>query len=1148
MTVPGGDGGPRTPGRGPEPGRRRLSHRTALEERFGDLATRRGASGGALLDRLIGREQLWWKCCQEAVREDPGWLFQSQAERWRSWINKNAPDDGPAGRNPADPAYLVARALGCPFSPCREHLEALRPAAEAWDESRLLPSGPPLGDFALPGRAVPGAPERVALRLGSLLDTASGPAQVMVGLTALLLAGAERRKRPVVRVSVVFDRADHGDTGQEDGTAGVLELREFPAGPVGLFPDPQAMAGASSGGHSFAASLSHAWQASPWVDKGRCVLWRIVLSDRPSPALRISGGSLGAAFALGLRELFRHPVSRRPSVAGLRGVVYGLRPTTAVTGRLDEGARLRHVSGLGAKLQVARRKRWRLIAPEENRADISHPPATVKFATTLRQADRYARQWRTGRLVTAAAVLAVATTTGMVVSKVQADATARRHTAAKLADVATTLLNSDAGLAQLFAAQAYHHDPTPQTRAALFQAVSASPHLVRSLQAGGAISATAASGDGQTVAAGTKDGNVVMWRLSSDLKKAEKKRTVKLHGAVRMIATDTDGGTGAAIDDRTVLIWSATRPVASLGLPAGHPPTAVAVSPSGRFVAVSTEDEENLTSGLSLLDLTSGRTRHVPLKDMGSTPERVSFADDGHIVLLDGAYGTWVRLSTPELKRIAGSTIGFGIHNWASALSADGRYVTYTNADTWLPLWRTSGSPDLDAFGLVAETRGANPVALALSADGSRAAQAANTMIYVSRSTPPKEKREAPTVLTGAGPVTAGSVAFLGTDGDRLVSASGGMLTLWDLGQISRIGTASDALIPDSCNACPGPRIGLQPGGRHVVLVDGDGLTLDVQELGSGITNRQTERASPILQDVYSPPLWTADGTKIILVGTQDGSARIRALAPGLPTVGSWPAPVDPPHLNDPPTLLRLTPDGRRVVAVAGSGTVTIRDPTTGKILRRVPGPADMAPVSGGTSSLPQGYAAVDAGTAHAAVIDPDGGKVSVIDITTGHIRAIGGDEATGVAFVEDRLLIQRRDGTLEVWNSPGSTRVGTLRGLSDSVTGPVVNGAGTFAETDSEGTAKLFDYPSGYQLGTLPVPKGLKPNSIGLEFSADGKKLVTATEAAGLAGVGVVAEWQIDHDAWLRTACDSAGRDITAAQWRQYMSTSAPSDLRCPR
>jgi hypothetical protein len=63
--------------------------------------------------------------------------------------------------------------------------------------------------------------------------------------------------------------------------------------------------------------------------------------------------------------------------------------------------------------------------------------------------------------------------------------------------VSGTLLSTNVDLAQLFAVEAYRENPDTETRAALFRAVTASPHLVRSLQADGQISATATAADGR---------------------------------------------------------------------------------------------------------------------------------------------------------------------------------------------------------------------------------------------------------------------------------------------------------------------------------------------------------------------------------------------------------------------------------------------------------------------------------------------------------------------------------------------------------------------------------------------------------------------------------------------------------------------------
>ena len=79
-------------------------------------------------------------------------------------------------------------------------------------------------------------------------------------------------------------------------------------------------------------------------------------------------------------------------------------------------------------------------------------------------------------------------------------------TAGELAALAVSNLGSHLDLAQLLAVQAYRKDQDPQTLAALFQAVTASPHLVRYFPAGGQVTALAGSADGHVAAAGTSDG------------------------------------------------------------------------------------------------------------------------------------------------------------------------------------------------------------------------------------------------------------------------------------------------------------------------------------------------------------------------------------------------------------------------------------------------------------------------------------------------------------------------------------------------------------------------------------------------------------------------------------------------------------------
>lgn len=1130
---------------------------TGVDERFPDRAALVGlvqeaSSPQAALRDALGERHLLWKCCSEAVRTDPSWLFDRRCEQLRSWFEETEPDRAAGSLTAADHAWLLGRALSAPSERIGEHDEALRRLTEAWRQSKLVSAD------AAPGPAQPygkGLSPRVAGALRSVTERIQdsheeewiGPQNALV-IAALLMAGAQPRRRPVVSVPVVLARSGEDAAAVAEGVTGILELREFPAGPVGLYPDPRAMARTGSPNGQFADSLGRAWLTAGPRRQGRCVLWRLVLSDDPVPPARIEGPSLGAAFALGLRELLRYPPTRRPAVARLRGVFYGLRPRTAVTGRLSADERLLKVSGMDAKLLAAHRKGLRLIAPEANRLDLlkAPEPGEVMFAATLKQADRYARRFRTGRLAVALSLVGAAAATGLVVTHQDAAAKERLATAHRLANVSQRLLQTDAGLAGLFAVQAYRRDADPLTRAALFQAVTASPHLVGSVQAGGPVSALAGSADGHVVLAGTSQGEVEQWRLTGR-PTGPARRLGRLPGPVTAVAADANGGIVAAIDHGTVRAWVFAQPVPAPRTPAGQRPTAVGVSPSGRFVAVTTTTGTyGVPPAMWVLDRTTGNTTRLGL-DLGLDASAIAFPSDSEVMTIEDGYGGWERFSLPAAARTGGSTVGFGIHNEAFALAPDGGSFSYTNGASTLPIWRSKGTPDSEKPSLLAQTHAGSPIAaLALSPGGTWTAEAADTSIYVSRAAAPDEAPPAPIALTGAGAVSHGALAFLGGDGTRLISASGDVLSRWDIAQYSRISTAAAANIPSGCNACNPPDVVLSPNGRTAAVIDGNGGVLDVQDLPPGVVPYSPK--APLLGGQgYAAAQWQRNGSGLIVVSPLDGSAQIFSPQGGR-IIGTWPSL----KLSDPAVLLRSLPDGRRMAEVDRSGTIRFRDAATGKVLRRLNGPKDMARDS---LDLHRNDAALDPKADHAAVIDingidglidPDTTRIVVTDTVTGHSRTLPGKDAMGIAYAKDRLLIQRRNGNLEMWTASGDRRVGMFEGMADSDVGPVV-GADDFVAEASREAVRLIDLRSGQALGTLTVPPALRDDSTGtgLAFSADGSTLVTATEA-GAAATGILIDWKLTPSSWIHTACTTAGRNLTPALWRQYVGTHSPSKLHC--
>jgi WD40 repeat protein len=1139
-------------------------YRTAVDTVIEDATSLQGA-----VDEFLGERQLWWKCCGEAVRTDPSWLFSGRSEELAAWIDSTAPDRSADSMTPARHAYLLARALSAPEGRAAEHDDDLTRIRSAWARSGLVSANAAPGPAQPSGRGVRDLPTDVAERLNAVIerlphlraaddegDRSAGPDGVLM-IAALLMAGAEPRRRPLVRVPVVFGGAaqNNGHGLEEPGATGVLELREFPAGPPGLYPDPRSMMGLRSSGGQFATALGRAWAVAGPRRGLRCVLWRVVLTDPPGPPPQIEGPSLGAAFALGVRELLRHPTTRRPSLAWLRGVFYGLRPRTAVTGALGHGERLVEVSGMESKLLAARRKGLRLVAPAANRPDVAHAPepGDVKFADTLRQADRYARRFRTARLITALSLVAAATTSGVVVQYREAEARNRLATAHQLADVSEDLLKSDVGLAELFAEQAYRHHPDPLTRRALFRAVTASPHLAGSVQASGTVSAVANTADGRRAVAGTRDGDVEQWTLSETVF-GHYKRLGRLGGPVTTVEADNAGETVAATDGSVVRVWADGMRTASPRIPDGQKPTAVAVSPSGRFVAVTTTTSKfEVPRTLSVLDRDSGETRYLVLNDMMSDPTDIAFADDMNVVVLEDANGTWNRISLARLTRTAGSTVGFGDDNSASALAPDGSHFTYSNKGSPLPIWPSQGTPDIDKPALQAKMEPGNPAALALSRSGSGVAAAIGTTIRVTATNAPNKTAFEPIALPGAGTVTENALTFIGDSDTKLLSASQNTLTLWDLNQHSRIATAAAVPIPTSCNACEEPRVSVSPDGRDVAVLDGNASTLTVHRLGLPVEDPRQRRLPRALKlPGFSELLWQPDSSRLLVVAP-DGSAEIVARERDeWRSVGSWPAVPNPLQLSDPPALLRFLPDGRKVVEVDTSGMVRFRDAQSGKVLRQVPGPRSMAPTANPTTAPSRKFVALDAQAAHAAVFDEKAEiedkrpQVHVIETATGRIRTIPAADTAGIAYAGERLLVQRWSGALEFWTASGSRRLATIEGAADPAFGPVVGGDLVAETTSEDHTVRLLDLSSEAALGTLTLPEDQKPQSTGVAFTADGTKLITATEEGPYGGLGQLIEWRLDPSVWIRTVCASTGRELEPDEWKQHMGREAPSALRC--
>jgi WD40 repeat protein len=1078
---------------------------------------------------LTSGRYLWWHAVQEAVQHDPAWLDGSPAAQSIAYIATKVDRD--QGQVVDSAAFMlgVARALAAAEAGrAAAATELLAEVADLWTKAGAETPTPP-GGALLGARAFTDLPDprarAVEAIVGRAQQLATADAAPMIALTALLLAGV-RRSRHTTSVPVVF--ADRSGI----GVAGTLQMWIVRGGPPGLFPDPQTM-GVVRGDPAFWQALGTAWQAAPSVRRTRCVVWRISLDGLANvPAL--DGASLGAATALALADLLRYPDRRGPSTTTVRHFFHGLRPRTAVTGAIDPAGRLRPVGHLAEKFDIAHRRRWRLVAPAANQRDLGEAadPDAIRFADTVAEANRFARQWRAGRLSVAALVVLLLTGSVIAVRQYDAGVSGRAITAGRLAAASKGLLDTRIDLAQLLAATAYREDPTDQTKAALLAAVTASPHFVRAFTAPAAITTLTTSGDARTAVVATLDGGLATWSLSS----GQATTVAHLTKPATMLASDTHADVIAVLTESGLLLWTATGGIHPIAVPPGLDPVLVGVSPTGRtIVVVATQGS---ATDLLVVDPAGAVSSPLPLDTFNAQPSAVAVPTDAQAVVFDGAYGMWERMDLSTRARLGGSEVAFGVHNAASALAADGSVFTYSNRGDALPIWLAQGTPGLGDAARTVTVGGQDPLAIALSADGSRAAAAdANGTIYVSSAGTPE-------ALTGSPSVTS-ALTFIGTRDDQLLSANAAQFYMWDLGQSSRIEMTASVVIDGACEGCDGPQIAISPDGRRLAAINGNGDSLGIVDLASP-SAATFLRLQPLTDVLLGEPLWRTNGPQVTVLDQSDGSLELDSTSMPPPDYTTWNSAPSPLDLPDPATLVVFSPDRRTIVELDTSGAVVTRDPDTGKVERRIDGPRDMAPVADGVSTVYRRYVASAPG--RIALVDQNTDTVIVTDTTTLAQTRYPSKGISGIGFIGSTLLIQRSDDVLEAWNTLGH-RSATLR-ANANMYGLVSNNRDLIAQLGPDGVISVLDFPSGAPLGTLTVNTAAPSKATSIAVTDDGRYLVTASEnwTDALQAPGLVTRWDLAATDWATVACRSAGRAVTQTEWTQYVGTGSPDISGCRR
>ena len=363
--------------------------------------------------------------------------------------------------------------------------------------------------------------------------------------------------------------------------------------------------------------------------------------------------------------------------------------------------------------------------------------------------------------------------------------------------------------------------------------------------------------------------------------------------------------------------------------------------------------------------------------------------------------------------------------------------------------------------------------------------------------------------LTANSSTLPGGVIFMGDD-THLLSASGDKLTVWDLHQLTRIATQARMTMPWACSACPPPLIQTRPDGKAIAVLSGNRNLVSVRSLDPPGQERT-------YNDSYTHFGWSADSSALVLV-KDGGSYQIRAAGTGRQMRGT--------------------------VKFGPYGQLRVRYLASGHLERVIANPATMS-TDGGTLTDP-------AGTVSATFGDT---SVTLTDLRSGQRRTVhtGPMNINDAALSSSHMVVLLRTGQLEVRDPlTGALQRSINQGSSylptaANVETPLQTVGQLLIQQRSNGSLTVTDLTSGDVLGALTLPTDTAGLKTGLAFTQDGRRLITVTEGNNEQGTdALLGVWSMSADSWIKIACASAGRNLTAGEWRQYVGASLPADLTC--
>ena len=602
---------------------------------------------------------------------------------------------------------------------------------------------------------------------------------------------------------------------------------------------------------------------------------------------------------------------------------------------------------------------------------------------------------------------------------------------------------------------------------------------------------------------------------------------------VNAVAASDDGRWFASADDhKVVIVWEAASGKVRWRLGQAAAATALAFAPDSAWLASADSAGEviqwDMATGQRLRSWATGD----PVRTLVASADGASLASGGK----DGRLRRW-RLTDAQVRATA---VAAGPDRAISglALAADGRWLSSAGEDGRIAI---TSSADADAVSWI-DTESKSVTALAASAKGSLFAVANGegvVAVWDSASGHPqwsKQKHQ-------------GAVYSLAFSRDGQWLASGGEDGAV---QLSRVNDGSQvALLSGHREAVKSVAFGagdrqLVSGGPDLRLIvwELDAVRLPGVFVGAGALDHvalsgdgKLLAAAGKSGDTYlwklpatAPPVVFKDHDKAVqglafdrdshwlATASVDETVVLRALGAAASSPGA--TRVLHRHTRD-VWGVAFSPDGGRLASGSTDGTVIVWSTSTPAEPLTLPARKEWVY---GVAFSPDGRFVASSGGDHDVRIS-DAHTGQPLETLAGHLRS-----TNGIAFSRNGawLAVTSDDHEVSLWRTADWTRTALLKGHAAEVWGvafspddrTLVSGArdGTLIAWDVAGKKPLF------QLHNPEDPV------YSVEWLPDGLQVVTA------GGAMRARLWDMDVAGWPARACAIANRNLTHAEWRQYV------------